>query len=65
MTISLSSTINLWFGPKLIHRPETGLIMNNEMNDFSIPSFSNTLGYIPSSATVMRQENALYPPCRP
>jgi gamma-glutamyltranspeptidase / glutathione hydrolase len=49
MTISLTSTINLWFGSKIIV-PETGLIMNNEMNDFSIPGASNAFGCIPSPA---------------
>jgi gamma-glutamyltranspeptidase/glutathione hydrolase len=48
MVISLTSTINLWFGSRLIV-PETGLIMNNEMNDFSVPGFSNQFGYIPSA----------------
>lgn len=47
MTISLTSTINLGFGSRLIV-PETGLIMNNEMNDFSIPGSSNSFGFIPS-----------------
>jgi len=28
--------------------PETGVIMNDEMNDFSIPGESNAFGYIPS-----------------
>lgn len=47
LSLSLTSTINLYFGSKLIV-PETGLIMNNEMNDFSIPRVSNAFGYIPS-----------------
>jgi gamma-glutamyltranspeptidase/glutathione hydrolase len=47
MAISLTSTINLFFGSYLII-PETGLIMNNEMNDFSVPGVSNSFGFIPS-----------------
>jgi gamma-glutamyltranspeptidase/glutathione hydrolase len=49
MAVSLSSIINLWFGSKLIV-PETGLVTNNEMDDFSIPGDSNAFGYIPSPA---------------
>ncbi|KAH8807633.1 gamma-glutamyltranspeptidase-domain-containing protein [Xylogone sp. PMI_703] len=49
MAVSLTTTINLLFGSTLII-PETGVIMNNEMNDFSIPGVSNSFGYIPSPA---------------
>ncbi|KUJ06159.1 gamma-glutamyltranspeptidase [Mollisia scopiformis] len=38
MAISLTSSINVLFGSRLIV-PETGLILNNEMNDFSVPGF--------------------------
>lgn len=34
--------------------PETGVIMNNEMNDFSIPDSSNAFGYIPSPSNFIR-----------
>ncbi|MCJ1367638.1 hypothetical protein MMC16_006772 [Acarospora aff. strigata] len=34
--------------------PETGIIMNNEMNDFSIPGTSNAFGYIPSPSNYVR-----------
>uniref|UniRef100_L2FR44 Gamma-glutamyltranspeptidase n=1 Tax=Colletotrichum fructicola (strain Nara gc5) TaxID=1213859 RepID=L2FR44_COLFN len=34
--------------------PETGVIMNNEMNDFSIPGSSNAFGYVPSPANYIR-----------
>lgn len=34
--------------------PETGVIMNNEMNDFSIPGSSNAFGYVPSEANYIR-----------
>ncbi|KAK1984168.1 gamma-glutamyltransferase 1 [Colletotrichum cereale] len=53
MAISLTTTINLLFGSQLMV-PETGVIMNNEMNDFSIPGSSNAFGFIPSPANFVR-----------
>ncbi|KAL3426640.1 gamma-glutamyltranspeptidase [Phlyctema vagabunda] len=49
LTIALTSTINTIFGSRLMV-PETGVIMNNEMNDFSIPNTVNAFGYSPSPA---------------
>ncbi|KAK7986882.1 hypothetical protein PG988_001870 [Apiospora saccharicola] len=53
MAISLTTTINTLFGSRVMV-PETGVIMNNEMNDFSIPASSNAFGYIPSPANYIR-----------
>lgn len=53
LAISLTTTVNLLFGSKLVV-PETGVIMNNEMNDFSIPGTTNAFGYIPSPANYVR-----------
>ncbi|KZF26975.1 gamma-glutamyltransferase [Xylona heveae TC161] len=53
MAITLTTTINLLFGSQVLV-PETGIIMNNEMNDFSIPGTSNAFGYIPSEANYIR-----------
>lgn len=53
MTVSLTTTINLVFGSRLMV-PETGVIMNNEMNDFSIPGVNNSFGYIPSPSNYVR-----------
>ncbi|KAI0126330.1 gamma-glutamyltransferase 1 [Xylariales sp. AK1849] len=53
LSISLTTTINTLFGSQLMV-PETGVIMNNEMNDFSIPGSSNAFGYIPSPANYVR-----------
>jgi gamma-glutamyltranspeptidase/glutathione hydrolase len=53
LAVSLTTTVNLLFGSTLIV-PETGVIMNNEMNDFSIPGVSNAFGYIPSPANFVR-----------
>ncbi|KAK3043969.1 hypothetical protein LTS18_002528 [Coniosporium uncinatum] len=53
LAITLTTTINLLFGSKIMV-PSTGVIMNNEMNDFSIPGASNAFGYIPSPANYIR-----------
>ena len=53
MAISLTTTINLLFGSKVID-PETGVIMNDEMTDFSIPGRSNVFGYLPSPSNFIR-----------
>ncbi|KAH0836284.1 Gamma-glutamyltranspeptidase 3 [Fonsecaea pedrosoi] len=53
MAISLTTTINLLFGSQILV-PETGVIMNNEMNDFSIPGSSNAFGYVPSPSNYVR-----------
>ncbi|KAI1492914.1 gamma-glutamyltransferase 1 [Biscogniauxia mediterranea] len=53
LAISVTTTVNLLFGSQLIV-PETGVIMNDEMNDFSIPGSSNAFGYIPSEANYVR-----------
>lgn len=53
LAISLTTTVNLLFGSNLIV-PETGVIMNNEMNDFSIPGSSNAFGYAPSPSNYIR-----------
>lgn len=34
--------------------PETGIIMNNEMNDFSIPNAVNAFGFVPSPSNFVR-----------
>ncbi|KAF7853276.1 hypothetical protein EAF04_010777 [Stromatinia cepivora] len=53
LTIALTSTINTIFGSRVMV-PETGVIMNNEMNDFSIPGAVNAFGYSPSPANFIR-----------
>jgi gamma-glutamyltranspeptidase / glutathione hydrolase len=53
LAITLTTTVNLLFGSNLMV-PETGVIMNNEMNDFSIPGSSNAFGYVPSPANYVR-----------
>jgi gamma-glutamyltranspeptidase/glutathione hydrolase len=53
MVISLTSTVNTLFGSQVIV-PSTGVIMNNEMNDFSIPGTVNAFGYIASPDNYIR-----------
>jgi len=49
MAVTMTSTVNLHFG-SLVMVPETGIILNDEMNDFSVPGQSNAFGYLPSPA---------------
>ncbi|KAK8087455.1 gamma-glutamyltranspeptidase [Apiospora phragmitis] len=53
MAVSSTTTVNLLFG-NLVMVPATGVILNNEMNDFSIPGVSNEFGYAPSPANFVR-----------
>ncbi|CAG7943736.1 unnamed protein product [Penicillium salamii] len=53
LAISEITTINTLFGSQVMV-PETGIIMNNEMDDFSIPGSSNSFGYIPSEVNYVR-----------
>ncbi|BDD55489.1 hypothetical protein MPDQ_006061 [Monascus purpureus] len=53
LAITLTTTINLYFGSQVMI-PETGIVMNNEMDDFSIPGVSNGFGYIPAPANYIR-----------
>ncbi|KAI1156639.1 gamma-glutamyltranspeptidase [Nemania diffusa] len=53
MAVSSTTTVNLLFGGSLMV-PETGVILNNEMNDFSIPGARNEFGFEPSAANFIR-----------
>ncbi|KAF2861061.1 gamma-glutamyltranspeptidase [Piedraia hortae CBS 480.64] len=53
MTVSLTTTLNRFFG-SLVIVPDTGVILNNQMDDFSTPGKSNSFGYIPSPANFIR-----------
>ena len=53
MAISLTTTINDFFGSQIMV-PETGIIMNDEMNDFSIPVIDNAFGNKPSPANLIQ-----------
>ncbi|RDA86437.1 hypothetical protein CP532_3625 [Ophiocordyceps camponoti-leonardi (nom. inval.)] len=47
--VSLTTTINLVFGAKLME-PLSGIVLNDEMNDFSIPGSPNDFDLPPSTA---------------
>ncbi|KAG8747908.1 hypothetical protein FRC10_010527 [Ceratobasidium sp. 414] len=48
MVVSLTSTVNYYFGSRLM--TEDGVILNDEMDDFSTPGTSNGFGYIATPA---------------
>ncbi|KAF7545098.1 hypothetical protein G7Z17_g9443 [Cylindrodendrum hubeiense] len=51
--VSLTTTVNLLFG-SLIMCEKTGVVLNNEMNDFSIPDVRNEFGFEPSKENFIR-----------
>ena len=53
MAVSLTTAVNTYFGSKLIV-PATGIILNNVMNDFSIPNISDNNSYRPAPANFIQ-----------
>eukprot|EP00850_Spirogloea_muscicola_P009647 SM000054S18133 [mRNA] locus=s54:740330:743578:+ [translate_table: standard] len=51
--VAMTSTINLGFGSKIISK-STGILLNNEMDDFSIPGLPNVYGIPPAPANFIR-----------
>ncbi|KAL1837719.1 hypothetical protein VTJ49DRAFT_3494 [Mycothermus thermophilus] len=49
LTVTSTTTINLLFGAQIM-TPDTGIILNNEMDDFSQPNRHNAFGFAPSPA---------------
>lgn len=53
MAISSTTTVNLLFGAQIM-TPKSGIIVNDEMDDFSIPHVRNSFGFAPSPANYIR-----------
>lgn len=58
LAVSMTSTINLAFGSQFVSA-STGILLNDEMDDFSTPGVSNDFGYPPT------QNNYIVPGKRP
>ncbi|KXN74219.1 gamma-glutamyltranspeptidase [Conidiobolus coronatus NRRL 28638] len=52
-TTHLSTTVNMDFGSQLM-TPATGIVLNDEMNDFSMPNVSNGFNLPPSVINVVK-----------
>lgn len=47
MAVAITSTVNLVFGSQVLD-PVTGVILNDELDDFSVPGKPNAFGLWPS-----------------
>lgn len=52
LVIAMTTTINGYWGSKVM--TEDGILLNNDMDDFSLPHKSNQFGYVPSPANFIR-----------
>ena len=50
--VSVTSTVNLLYGSKFMS-PSTGILLNNQMDDFSYPGLTNAFGYPPSETNMV------------
>lgn len=64
LSVSVITTINTIFGSRVMV-PETGVILNNEMDDFSTPGSTNAFGYEPSVANYIAPGKRPLSSCAP
>ncbi|KAB5586120.1 gamma-glutamyltranspeptidase [Coniochaeta sp. 2T2.1] len=64
MAISSTTTLNLLFGAQIM-TPDTGIILNDQMNDFSIPGVRNAFGYVPSPSNFISPGKRPLSSCTP
>ena len=50
--VSVTSTVNLLYGSKFMS-PRTGIVLNNQMDDFSYPGIVNAFGVPPSESNMV------------
>lgn len=50
--VSVTSTVNLLYGSKFMS-PRTGIVLNNQMDDFSFPGLVNAFGVPPSESNMV------------
>jgi gamma-glutamyltranspeptidase len=53
MAVALTTTVNTGFGSKVVS-PSTGVLLNNQMDDFSTPGQANVYGIAPSPSNFIR-----------
>ncbi|KAJ6623712.1 gamma-glutamyltranspeptidase [Mycena sp. CBHHK59/15] len=50
--VSLTTTVNLYWGSRVM--TEDGIVLNDEMDDFSSPNVTNSFGFLPSPVNYIR-----------
>ena len=56
--VSLTTTVNLYWGSQVM--TEDGIVLNDEMDDFSSPGLTNAFGFAPSPVNFIRWVMSLH-----